>query len=207
MDGVLVDNAKTHAEAYAILGERYDIPNRYEAHKMMGLGADVIYKMLFCEKADLYNEAEISAEKEDIYRELITKSIEPTTGLIDFLEELKRNNIKMAVGSSGPIENVNFVLDKCNIAKYFDAVVHRGLVSNAKPDPEIFLTAAKLIELPSENCIVIEDAVVGIQAAQRASMKCVALATTFTRELLIPANSNLIVDDFTSLNFDIINNL
>ena len=105
-----------------------------------------------------------------------------------------------AVGSSGPKDNVEFVLDKCGISDYFDVRISGDMVTRCKPDPEIFLTAASKLGLAPEECVVFEDAVAGVAAARAAGMKVVAIASTHTAEELAANTSpDLIVKDFSEL--------
>jgi HAD superfamily hydrolase (TIGR01509 family) len=123
-------------------------------------------------------------DKEVIYRELFSKLIEPAPGLVEFLKELKAKGVKMAVGSSGPRANVEFVLDRCGIAEYFEAIADGDMIAKGKPDPEVFLLAAKLLGKSPDECIVVEDAPVGIEAGKRAGMTVIAMETTFPAERL-----------------------
>ena len=103
------------------------------------------------------------------------------------------------MGSSGYRANVDFVLDKCHIEPYFTAIVAGDEVTRCKPDPEIYLTAASKLGLKPSECLVFEDAEAGIEAAKRAGMKVVALATTFTREFLATTEADMIIDDFRDI--------
>ena len=202
MDGVLVDNTPIHIESFAIFCERYGIKVDMTTLKtLFGKGNDEIIPLLL--PASLIEQIGIEAlanEKEQLYREIFETRITPAAGLIDFLEDLKRNNIKCAVGSSGPKENVEFVLDRCGIKDYFAAIANGDMVTKCKPDPEVFLLAAKLIDTSPEECVVIEDSFAGIQAAHSAKMKVIALATTYSREeLTSDASFEILLDNFTTL--------
>jgi beta-phosphoglucomutase-like phosphatase (HAD superfamily) len=122
--------------------------------------------------------------------------------LLDFLAESEREGLSVAVGSSGYRANVEFVLDKCNIGRYFKATVAGDEVTRCKPDPEIYLTAAKHLGLKPEECIVFEDAEAGIEAGKRAGMRVVALATTFDRSFLEQTDADYIIDDFRGLEIE-----
>ena len=91
------------------------------------------------------------------------------------------------------------MLDKCHIERYFEAAVAGDEVTRCKPDPEIYLTAASKLGLKAEECIVFEDAEAGIEAAKRAGMRVVALATTFSREFLETTDADLIINDFRDI--------
>lgn len=187
MDGVLVDNMEAHAEAFEIFCAQFGGENVTERlYKCAGMGNDEIMDiMLPAEVVAERGKASLSAEKEAIYREIYADKIVPIAGLKELLGELKAQGIKCAVGSSGCKENVEFVLERCGLAEYFDGLVYCDLVSRCKPDPEIYLTAAKQLGLEPSECLVFEDAYVGIKSARNAGVaKVIALATTVTADAL-----------------------
>lgn len=184
MDGVLVDNSAIHVEAFVEWCKRRNID--FASEKLIalfGLGNDDILKVvmnndnLTKEEIDLY-----ANEKEAIYREMFEATIEPMGGLIELLKQLKERGVKIAVGSSGMRKNVNFVLDRCGIASYFDAIADGDMVVRAKPDPEVFLKAASLLGLEPAECLVFEDSFAGVKAARSAGMKVIVLTTTYAAE-------------------------
>ena len=186
MDGVLVDNRDIHIEAFQVLFQRLGLQATYEQVLMtFGMVNAQIFDTLFGEGTFTPDEIEkMGVEKEIIYRDIFSKKIEPAPGLLAFLEDLKTKGAKIAVGSSGPRVNVEFVLDRCGIAEYFDAIADGNMISRGKPDPEVFLLAAELLGKKPEECIVFEDALVGIEAGKRAGMTVVAMETTFPKERL-----------------------
>ncbi len=203
MDGVLVNNMGVHFEAFAEMGRRYNItaePGQDFSH-LNGRGNEDIITALFPEWLVKEKGVEgLAAEKEAVYREIYAPKIRPANGLVDFLARLKEEGFVCAVGSSGPKDNVEFVLDKCGISDYFDVRISGDMVTRCKPDPEIFLTAASKLGLAPEECVVFEDAVAGVAAARAAGMKVVAIASTHTAEELAAHTSpDLIVKDFSEL--------
>ncbi len=206
MDGVLVDNSSIHFEAFVIFCKRYGMTMTTDALKpYFGMGNDEIIPGLFGRAIEPEELDRLASEKEAIYREIFAERIKPMTGLIDMLEALKSKGVKIAVGSSGNKENVDFVISKCGIASYFDAIANGDMISNAKPDPEVFLLAAKLLDVAPEDCVVFEDSFAGIAAARSANMNVVALTTTYTREEHKDYDS--IIDDFTQITADQVLNL
>jgi len=97
------------------------------------------------------------------------------------------------------------VLDRCGIAGYFDAIANGDMITRGKPDPEVYLLAAKKLELAPGECIVVEDAPVGIRAARSAGESVVAIASTFRREDL--SDYDILIDDFTQITPEDIRNL
>ncbi len=209
MDGVLVDNRDIHMEAFRILCKKYDIDlPREKLFSVFGMGNDEIFPILLPKK--LIEEKGIrplAEEKEAIYRKIFEETITPTPGLVPFLHALKKEGFRTAVGSSGMAANVRFVLEKCHIADCFDAIVNGDMVTHCKPDPEIFLTASRLLGVPPSQCVVIEDSFAGIQAARNAGMAVIAMATTFSKEKLASTDNDLIVSDFTPLTPRIVQSL
>jgi len=100
----------------------------------------------------------------------------------------------MAIATSGIQPNIDFMFENIPIEKYFTAVVNSSHIKKGKPDPEIYLKVASLLNVPPKNCLVFEDAVVGIKSAKAAGMKVIAVATTQPKEEL--SEADMIVDDY-----------
>ncbi|MFI3299305.1 MAG: HAD family phosphatase [Rikenellaceae bacterium] len=195
MDGVLVDNKEAHEKAFSLwcrsvgLDFGDDFLSQY-----YGMGNDEIFPAILGRECTLEEIKKYGNDKEAIYREVYKDSIEGTAGLVELLEELHSNGIRMSVGSSAIIENVDFVLDALGIRKYFSAISHSGLVERAKPAPDIFLKAAELLGLEPEECWVFEDAPAGVRAARAAGMGLGVLTTSFSKD--VHSDYDLISEDF-----------
>ena len=203
MDGVLVNNTQAHVKAFEIFCERYGVEDwQHKLQTAFGMGNDDIMRLILPE--EIIREKGMKAlgeEKAAIYREVYAPEIRPVRGLVELLEELRRRGIRCAVGSSGCRENVDFVLSNCGITDYFSCIVSGDRVTRCKPDPEIYLLAAEGLHLPSAECLVFEDARVGITAARRAGAgRIVALATTLPRHTLATqTEADVVIDDFASI--------
>lgn len=125
---------------------------------------------------------QISIEKEHRYQAAYKAHLTLIAGLDKFLDRAKEENILMAIGSAAIPFNINFVLDNLDLRSYFGAVVSAEDVVKSKPDPETFTKGAKLLGVAIEDCIVFEDAPKGVEAAQLAGMRCVALTTMHTAD-------------------------
>ena len=209
MDGVLVNNLEVHRAAFAEFFRRYGVERSFdELSRVFGKGNDdIMGELMPKEVVERVGIRELGYEKEAIYREIYAPIIEPQPGLLAFLAEAEEAGLRSAVGSSGYRVNVDFVLDKCRIRSYFEAIVAGDEVTRCKPDPEIYLTAAAKLGLRPEECVVFEDAEAGIEAAKRAGIKVVALATTFTREFLEGTEADAIVDDFREVSVEMLQQL
>jgi beta-phosphoglucomutase len=196
MDGVLVNNTQAHVKAFEIFCERYGVEDwQHKLQTAFGMGNDDIMRLILPE--EIIREKGMKAlgeEKEAIYREVYAPEIRPVRGLVELLEELRRRGIRCR-------ENVDFVLSNCGITDYFSCIVSGDRVTRCKPDPEIYLLAAEGLHLPSAECLVFEDARVGITAARRAGAgRIVALATTLPRHTLATqTEADVVIDDFASI--------
>ena len=205
MDGVLVDNRDVHIEAFGIFCDRYGVTDwREKMIGMFGMGNDDIMRAVMpAEIVEAKGTDALAAEKEAIYREIYATTVAPVRGLRELLAGLCAAGARCAVGSSGCAENVNFVMEKCGIGQYFAERVSGDMVTRCKPDPEIYLTAAVRLGLPAGECLVFEDAKAGIEAARRAGMKVVAIATTLPHEVLVnETDADRVIDDFTQITAD-----
>ena len=201
MDGVLVDNSHMHVKSFEVMYDRFNIPKEERKNVMdfMGCGlADILTQMFSKELIEEKGFEYLCIEKERIYREIYKETIEPVRGLVEVLKNLKAHGVRCAVGSSGCIENVDFVLDECHIREYFEEIVSGDQVTKCKPDPEIYLKAAQKLGLDPGECMVFEDAMSGIVSAQRAGVHhVVALTTSFSIPELERVQPDFIIDDFT----------
>lgn len=205
MDGVLVENSKFHDEAWQMICERYGKPKTSEEVKSIFGGTNEVFikKLL-----DIYDKERIDAiaiEKEALYREIFAEHISAPEGLMELLFDLKKNNVRMAVGTSAPAVNLDFVLDSLNIRSFFDVLVNESMVSKGKPDPEVYQIASEKLGFTPAQCVVIEDSVFGLQAGLAAGTKVIGITTTFPAEMLNIAD--IIVHKFTELSYEKIRKL
>ncbi len=152
-----------------------------------------------------FSEAEkdrMSIEKEKQYQEEYRPSLELIPGLMEFLIEAKKNNIKTAIGSAAIMFNIDFVLDGLNIRDYFDVIVCADDVSKSKPDPETYLKCASLLGVTPEDCLVFEDVPKGVESAYNAGMKAMVLTTMHVQDEFQQFNNVLgFHNDYTQMPF------
>lgn len=130
-----------------------------------------------------FTEAEkraMSLEKEKQYQEQFRPHLQLLPGLDHFLQQAHQQQIPMAIGSAAITYNIDFVIDHFGIRHYFGAIVSADDVRISKPDPETFLSCARLLQQDPADCIVFEDAPKGVEAAKRAGMKAVVITTMHT---------------------------
>jgi len=178
-DGVVVDSSAHHERSWEVLAQRRGLPLP-PGHFKRGFGKknNIIIPDLGWATAPATVE-NLAREKEEIYRNLIREhGIEPLPGVRSLLTALHTAGIPTAIGSSTEQANLDLPLDMMNLRGFFRVIVSGEDVEHGKPDPAIFLLAAQRLGIPPADCVVLEDAHVGIEAARRAGMRVLAVATT-----------------------------
>lgn len=200
MDGVLVDTERYHERAYKAVAKKFGVDlTEKEITQFKGVTALENIKYLFRKYKINENAKKYTLLKDKIYRGYL-KNLKSVPGAISLLKKLKKKKIKLALASSGSRLNVQFILNKLKIKKYFDVIINGEQVKKGKPDPEIFLNAAKKLKVRPKDCIVIEDAVNGVKAAKNAGMFTIAIATTFTKQKL--KDADLVLDSLKELKIE-----
>ncbi|XWS42320.1 hypothetical protein CRYUN_Cryun16bG0004300 [Craigia yunnanensis] len=124
-------------------------------------------------------------------------------GALELITQCKSKDLKVAVASSADRIKVDANLAAAGLPfSMFDAIVSADAFENLKPAPDIFLAASKILDVPPDECIVIEDALAGVQAAKAAKMRCIAVTTTLTEETLKDAGPSIIRNDIGSVSLD-----
>lgn len=196
MDGVLADTGPIHFESWVKMANEIGVKfTRDFFEDTFGQQSVIITRKLLGDEVDDKELVKRANLKERYYREMVRDNLEPLPGAIELIKTLKDKRLKLAVGSSGPPENVELLLNSLKVKKYFDVIITAAEVSKSKPEPDVFLIAAKKVNVKPENCIVIEDAPVGIEAAKRADMKSIAITTTHDKNEL--SSADLIVKDLS----------
>jgi beta-phosphoglucomutase family hydrolase len=201
MDGTLVDNMQFHTEAWGkMLAENGVEMNAHDfLVKTAGKTNREILPTVFGEISDERID-ELGTRKETLYQELFLPHREVVKGVVEFLEEAQKIGIKMAVSTAAPLMNVEFILDGLDLRQYFQAIVTAADVKEGKPNPEIFLKSAEKLGVEPQNCIVFEDAIGGFEAAHRAGMQSIGIATVNSIEDILKLDSVVEAhDDFTNL--------
>lgn len=185
LDGVIVDSSLFHEQSWDVLAEEvgWTLPDGF-FKKTFGMRNANIIPLFLESEADEQRIGFLSRRKEEIFRELAKGKITLLPGVQALVQELARDGVPMAVGSSTELENIRLVLETGQIAPHFSAIVSSEDVQNGKPAPDCFLKAAEKLGVVPVNCVVIEDAQVGIQAARAAGMAVLALTTTHPEDYL-----------------------
>ncbi len=180
LDGVLVFTDKYHYLAWKEIAKELSIDFTEEDHnRLRGVSRreslDIILEKYSGPELSEEKIEDILERKNNLYREYL-KEMSPsdvTEDVRDTLKKLREKGFKLAVGSSS--KNTSFILEKTDLTDYFDAVADGTMITRSKPDPEVFLKAAEFIGMDPSDCLVIEDADAGIEAAKAAGMHQAAI--------------------------------
>jgi len=181
LDGVLVTTDEFHYLSWKEIADAEGIYfDRQINHRLRGVSRMTSLEIVLERSPRRYSESEklaLAERKNEIYRNLLSRlgpgDVMP--GAIPLLTDLRHANARIAVGSSS--KNTRYIIERLEIGHLLDAVVDGNDIQNSKPDPEVFLTAAARLGLPPADCVVVEDAEAGLEAARRAGMRVVALGS------------------------------
>ncbi len=179
LDGVIVDTAKYHFIAWKVLAQELGIAfTSLDNERLKGVSRMQSLEILLelgGKKLTVKEKNSMAEKKNTLYVSFIRKMTpdDILPGISEFLRELRKKGIKTAIGSAS--KNTPLILDQIQLSDQFDVIVDGNSVAEAKPNPEVFLEAAKRLDVLPEHCIVFEDAVAGIEAARNAGMVCLGI--------------------------------
>ena len=206
MDGVLVDTAGFHLKSWQDLARERHLRMTDEFfYQTFGMQNNEILPLMTDRQLSPAELTELSQWKEQRYRDLIGGKVRLLDGVQELIADLMRNGFALAVGSSAPQENVELILTSTAMTGLFAHTVTAADTSRGKPAPDTFILAARKLGLAPARCVVVEDAVAGVQAARAAQMKVVAVTNTSTREELhladrvVDSLAELTAEDFKAL--------
>jgi HAD superfamily hydrolase (TIGR01509 family) len=171
--------------------------------RYMGAATDVMWEQIIRERNLPFDVAETTLQtiqQEIPYFQSLDK-IDPMPGLVSLLEKLQELGIPMAVASSSDKAIIDIILEKSGLRKYFEHAVSSSEIGKSKPEPDVFLHAAKLLGVAPENCLVFEDSKNGIKAAKAAGMVCIAYSSGNSghQDQTLADHQ---ISDFSELDFD-----
>ncbi len=198
MDGVIVDTNPYHkislrqfAEKYGYLLSEEDLIKKIYGRTNKEWIPNLFGRAMSAEEVSRFGE-----EKEQLFRDIYEKDIKEVSGLTAFLNDAIKLNIKMAIGTSAPRSNVDFVLKHTGIEKFFPVILDESHVTHGKPNPEIYINCAAALKFPTSQCIVFEDSLSGVAAGKAAGCHVVGIATTHSADEL---GTKVTMSDFTQL--------
>ena len=179
LDGVICSTDEYHYLAWKALADRLGIPFDRERNNLLRGVSRMASLDIILEKSDkTYTDEEKTAfaeEKNTLYRELLGRmSPADLSGDVkNTLEALRKTGLKLAIGSSS--KNTPFILERIGLKDFFDAVADGNCITHSKPHPEVFLKAADKLGLIPQDCLVVEDAHAGVEAAKAGGFDCAAM--------------------------------
>jgi beta-phosphoglucomutase len=208
MDGVLVDSYHAHYESWRITAaeEGREITEAEFAAAFGRTSREIIASW---EGGDAYTDMEIAAlddRKEAAFREILGRDFPAMAGADELLRSLAEAGFALGVGSSGPPENVELVLDRLGGRGRFGVVVTASDVTRGKPDPQVFLLAAERLGVPPGRCAVVEDAAPGVDAARAAGMASVGFVSTGRKREDLD-HADLVIDRLDELSPEVLREL
>lgn len=200
VDGTLVDTGELHFEAWVRMSREMGRDfSRADFAATFGRRNPEIIRFLFHRDFTDAEVAQIGEQKEQYYRAAAEAGVALLPGVPELLSGFHAAGAMQAVGSSAPRGNLDLILKLTDSGQYFRAMVGMEDTSRGKPDPEVFLTAAARLGVPPERCLVLEDAIAGVEAAKAAGMACTAVtfAGHHPAEKLAAAGADRVVSCFT----------
>lgn len=177
LDGTLIDTMPWHFKTWQLVVKEMGSHLQGDAlmNELYGNGAELMNRLIPGRTFSEEEAREIVDAKEERYRQLYGKQITVLEGAREFLNEAQKQNIPMGIGTASNQANIDFALDQLGLHDYFNAIVGADDVQLSKPHPETWLKLAEALQTPPEHCIVFEDAPKGVEAAQKAGMKAIAI--------------------------------
>jgi beta-phosphoglucomutase family hydrolase len=209
LDGVIIDSHDQHESSWFALAEEMGKPLTKALFKeSFGMRNEMCIPHIFrWTSEEAHDEIRsIGDRKEELYREyLATSGIAPLPGVVALLENLAQNEIPISLGSSTSRKNIEVCFSSTGVDRFFGEF-YTGAedVSRGKPHPDVFLKAASKINRSPEQCVVIEDAHVGVEAGIAAGMKVIAVTTTHPAESFAQSGAALIVDSLEDVSAETI---
>ena len=201
IDGTIIDSMRFHERSWDEFLTRRGVPMVGEDffRRTAGRTGVEVMRELFGPRSDTDLHA-LVREKEEIYRELFAPEFREIAGFRAFAREAKAAGVRLACATAGDPDNIAFALGGLAMGDFFNAAVGAHDVARGKPEPDLFLLAAQRIGVAPAQCLVFEDAPLGIEAARRAGMFAVAIASTVpAEELGAPRHVIARAADFTTL--------
>jgi beta-phosphoglucomutase family hydrolase len=202
VDGTLVDTAELHFQAWAELCQSLGRPfSRADFAATFGRRNPEIFHHLFGDRFSDKEMDDLGFRKEELYRAAARHGVQLLPGARSLLQGLQNAGLRQAIGSSAPLANIELILELTDSARFFDAISSAENTQRGKPDPQVFLVAAEKLRVTPGRCVVMEDAVAGVQAARAGGMKCVAVSFVghHPEEKLREAGADLVVASLEGL--------
>jgi beta-phosphoglucomutase len=205
LDGVIIDSADEHRRAWQQLARETRITfTDADFWATFGKRNDDIIPLYWKDLSTNQLQA-LANQKELYFRKFVREAAAPLPGSMELMRGLHEAGFPQALATSTPIENIQLIKELLHLDRYLSALISGESVARGKPAPDIFLKAASELHMPPPECLVIEDAVAGVQAALAAGMRCIAVAGN--RDLPGLRAADLVVRNLTGLDVERVRNI
>lgn len=195
LDGTIIDSKECHFHSWKVVFDKFGFAfSRSAYEENFGRNNEVALRNYLGFEPDQELREAMSEEKEAIFRDTVAEQARLMPGVKTWLDEAEARMFPQVIASSAPMENIRVTLERFELGAYFADLVS-GADLPAKPEPDVFLTAARRVAHLPGSCLVIEDSLPGVQAAKNAEMQCIAVDSTGNKEILRFAD--LVLKDFT----------
>lgn len=206
MDGTLTLTEGLHHLAFAQIFKRYGIEfsPEEEVRQYAGKGSKITFEEVFAKHNKTLTPKELEEcinEKRNLYKKIVQEEQIPIVdGIREFIKKVEDKGLKkiIATGNSD-MEAVHYILKKVGLLDYFPDIISISEVPRGKPFPDVFLEAAHRLGFNTDECVVFEDAINGVEAAAAANIRCVAVETTTDREALLKAGASDVIKNYYQL--------
>lgn len=190
LNGVIINDERFHQQSWREFSKEhgFELTEEQFTHQIFGRTEKDTLNFLFGKSLSNEEISKYSDQRVDFVINLVSPFLELTEGFSSFLELLSKRGVVCGIGTSSRKRYVNFIIERFNLKEFFPVIVTAEDVVNGKPDPEVYLKAAQLLGSEPSSCIVIEDSLSGIKAAQAAGMKAIGITTTHTAQELYGAD-------------------
>ena len=205
MDGVLIDSGAHHRAAWRALLEELGVQPAQPDYWRLTIGRPSVEAVpLLLGRETSWAEAQrLATRKQEHYRRLAAGGPTLVPGVAAFVAELEARSVPRAVATSASRRDVEGLLTHARLRDRFEVVVAAEDVQRGKPDPEVYLLAARRLGVAPEHCLVFEDALVGVQAARRAGMRAIGVSTAHTESELRAAGAEHAVKNFERVSWPV----
>jgi len=199
MDGVLIDSEPLHFEVLnEVLAEDGQVLSRAENEEFIGTTTEAMWQTLIARRRLLRSMTDYRTRYDEILLRKLLQPREPAPGVVELIQRGRELGMRLAVASSSRRIWIDATLQSLGVSNAFDAIVSGDDVERGKPDPRIYLLAAKRVGIPPQRCLAIEDSPNGVQSARRAGMVVLGVRTSYTAHLRLDG-AERIVDSLAEL--------
>jgi beta-phosphoglucomutase len=200
MDGTIVDNMQYHYQAWKLFLQKHHIflTDAEFEEKNTGTITEIIQR-IFGNTLTPQQLITLGNEKEALFRKMYTNNVVAINGYIHFIKNAHQQGIKIALATMANVHNTALVLDSLQIRQYFTAIITGEMVTNGKPNPEVFFTAINAMQLQHNEVIIFEDSPSGIAAALATKAMVVGVCTHFTKAQCLALGVHHAIIDYTNM--------